>query len=254
MININPELPKWTTSIKDELGVSGNRPWLAIAFTGNDFMPGVLEAAHEAAQTWAGTAIVWAERNLCYVPHMGLGCMKNFNVMRACEVGVDYLLMLENDILLHPDTPNRLAQAGKDITAPFYDQTGLADAPHRIMSPQFVLEGNAAIPIAWQTEIDIQYPPSERVVDKGGSLIRLDWAVMACLMFQTTVFGWDKLGEKPFSELPIDRNDEYNCLFWRRRGCEVWLDLNATVQLLRPPSTPTQIRDLMRNGARVRNA
>ena len=244
-MQINPELPKWTASVRDELAISGTRPWLAIAFTGNDFMPGVLEAAHAAAQAWPGSSIVWAERNLCYVPHFGLGEMKNFNIMRACEVGADFLLMLDCDILIGPNLPQKLSAWRKDILVPFYNQDGLADGPYRIMSPQFVLEGEKAIPIAWETDIDIQYPPSERIAEGNGSLVRMDWAVMSCLFFDTKIFHRNCLGQRPFNEVPIDRNDEYNCLFWRRQGATIWLDLNAHVTLLRRPGTTKEIQRII---------
>lgn len=218
---------------------------VAVTFIGDNFEPGVFEAAKDAASTFAARGAkctVEVLHNLCYVPHFGLGAMKNFGLMRALERGCTHYMLLECDVLLTDrEVLTKLTEDDRDIIVPFYDMSAMPKGkPVPIMRPQVEIVGDQLRPITWQYPKDgawTQDVPPENPVLENGYLLQLEWAVMSCMMFNCRVFAQDRLGERPFTEVPVVKNEEYNCLYWRRRGVTIWQHLNARVKLLRPPTT-----------------
>lgn len=221
------------------------QPYVGLSFIGDNFEPGVWEAAEAAAARFAdrgGKCKVEVVHNLCYVPHFGLGAMKNFALMRALERGCSHFMLMECDVLItDEDLIWRFAEEGLDVTVPYYDLSVMPNGkPVPIMRPQVEIVGDALRPITWQYPRDgvwTQDAPPENPTLAKGYLLQLEWAVMSCMMFDCRVFAPDRLGERPFTEVPIVKNEEYNCLWWRRRGVTIWQHLNANVKLLRPPTS-----------------
>lgn len=216
-------------------------PVLTLALLGDDLLPGVMKAADEAVHHYmeatGGTAVLFRIPNCCYIPHFGLGHMRNWGLAQGYLLGADYMALLESDVLLSDSAVLcRMANSGKPITVPFYDQSRLGlDNECRISHPQFIREGGKPNIIGWSFDGNdghIAGPPGKLVVDQMGRQVRLEWCVFSCIMF--TRDAYEQLNCLPFSPVPIIRNEEYHAAIWKTKGVHMWLDFAATVELLRP--------------------
>jgi len=195
---------------------------------GNKFEDGVYEAIGLVASQY-GLCDVLIQGDLCIRPIEGVNAMRNCCVMVAIERGYDYLLIMDNDVILPDQDPiGDLVMRKKDVIVPWFD---MAEKPPRLTMPQVVWEEND-----WRE--GVEYIKGERCIAsyprvQPDGLMRLDWAVVSCMMFNTDVF--KRTGLQPFPEALITNWDEYACRSWRLKGVEIWQDLQVWVKLLRPP-------------------
>ena len=186
-------------------------PSVLVANIGNAFLPGVQEAVEAAANVYARTGarcVVAVQPNLCVVSPFGLDSMRNFMVLRACAAGFDYILFLDNDVLLEdPETVVKLVARGHLYIIPWFDQSPIG---------RNEILGNP-------------------MYDADQGLMRMEWTVPYCSLINTAAF---KLaGRRPFGEQPIYSKDEYDSLWFTQHGVEIWQDTNVKVKLLRPPGS-----------------
>mgnify|MGYP001597679846 CR=1 FL=1 len=192
--------------------ISLNRPpRLMVACIGSDFMEGVADSVKRMvehfAQKTGGHYNVVVQESLIALPPLGLGAMRNFQVMRAVEQDYDYLMLLDNDVLLEdPLIAFKLITRNKPYIVPWFDQSGLGNV-HRIADPMY-----------------------ER--DQG--LLQLAWTTPFCNLIEVNSFRLT--GLRPFSDNLLYCEDEYNSQFFRVNGVSIWQDTDVHVKLLRGPT------------------
>ena len=204
------------------------KPRVLLATVGNRFEKGVYNALALAASQY-GFCDILIQGDICIRPIEGVNAMRNCCVMMAVERGYDYLLIMDNDVVLPDYDPiGDFILRKKDILVPWFE---MDEKPPRLTMPQVVREGDE-----WREGVEFigndrclaSYPRIQ-----PDALMRLDWAVVSCMMFDTVVF--KRIGLQPFPEALITNWDEYACRSWRLGGAEIWQDLNIWVKLLRPP-------------------
>lgn len=92
-----------------------------VACIGDDFMPSVEEAI------WRTGCDVLIQDSLCASPifHLGLNGMRNMAAMKAIEGDYDYVMFMDNDVLLDdPQAVSKLARREKDIIVPYLNYQG----------------------------------------------------------------------------------------------------------------------------------
>lgn len=187
-------------------------PSVLLACIGDAFMPGVKEAAFAAVEAYGavthGAYELFLLPNLTVIPPLGLGAMRNFMVRRAHLLGYDYLMLLDNDVVLSPDTITRLVAHGKPYITPWYDQTPF------VGNDKFVIVN------------DPMYQAKQ-------GLRVLKWTVPYCNLIRRDLFSVGDFA--PFTESMIYHEDCYNSSRFRCRGYDIWQDTDIVVKLLRGP-------------------
>jgi len=187
-----------------------SNPSVLVACIGDAFMEGVKEAAIESLEEYGRMSSASLELfvlpSLTVMPPLGLGCMRNFMVRRAALLGYDYLMLLDNDIMLTKDTISQLVTAGKDYITPWHDQT-----PYKGSNPF--------------------EPLTEPMYQRGQGIRLLQWTVPYCALIRTSVFA--RTGYAPFTGSMIYHEDCYNSAHFRCNGIDIWQDTDCIVQLLR---------------------
>ena len=210
-LDIGPGHPSVTKPIiwRSTVMTKEVRPSVLVANIGNAFLPGTQEAVEAAANVYAKTGarcVVTVQPNLCVVSPFGLDSMRNFMVLRACAASFDYILFLDNDVLLEdPETLVKLVARGQLYVVPWFDQSPIG-----------------------RTEI-----LGNPMYDADQGMMRMEWTVPYCSLINTAAF---KLaGMRPFGEMPIYCKDEADSLWFTQHGVEIWQDTDVHVKLLRGP-------------------
>lgn len=190
--------------------VHTKQPSLMVAPIGNAFMPGTRESLEAAAVAYGkagGQCKVEVQPNLTVIPPLGLGDMRNFAIEKAVINGFDYLMIIDNDVLVDaPDTFIKLVGRSKQYLTPWFDQSPIG------------------------RNILIQDP----MYNTGQGLLKLNWTVPYCNLFQVQMFRqlqWFR----PFTGAAVYQEDEFNSLHFRCRGVDIWQDTDTPVKLLRGP-------------------
>ena len=190
-------------------------PLIAVAHIGNHHMPGVLDAAGEAqAYAWArGYRVeVFTIKDLTIWNRFGIGAMRNMGVLVGYQdYAADFCVVLDNDVKLRPDTLWRLAERNKPVISPYFE------------CDEFLPPGEP---------VPVMSKPSPA---NGQALVMMNWVVGSCLMFSRLAV--KAIGGQPFAPLKIANIDEYDCRIWQFAGCDVWMDTNASVDLLQAPGS-----------------
>ena len=192
-----------------------NRPSVMVACIGNKFLPGCKEGIFNAThvysvKTGAKSGII-VEQNLTVLPPLGLGVMRNFMVMTACNEGFDYLLIIDNDVLVDDeDLIIKLVATGKQYVVPYFDQESIRK------------DGEV-------------YKIHEPMYRKGQGILKLKWTTPYLNLISTMCFRLT--GERPFTESMIFNEDCFNSLWFTRHGIQIWQDTNTSVNLLRGPQS-----------------
>ncbi|CAJ0778823.1 hypothetical protein LMG7141_00804 [Ralstonia condita] len=145
---------------------------------------------------------------------------RNRLVKEARELGVDYLLFLDSDMVFHVDTLRRLLSHDKDIVGGTYIQR---EDPHRLLGK--TVDGQM-----------LHEAMSGLQVDLGG-LMEVGALPGGCLLVKMSVF--DDMVHLPFqtpahfeNEEPwIEGEDYFFCRMAREAGNQVWLDWSVSFHL-----------------------
>jgi len=181
-----------------------------VACIGDHFLDGVRESYVTATEVYGSMTgaccFIASQSSLCVLPPLGLGGMRNFMIMRACDLQFDYVMLVDNDVRFDdPETICKLVSRNQLIITPWFDQSEIGQT-HLIADPMY------------RDNIGIR---------------PLEWTVPYCVMFNTMVF--KLIGETPYTESMFYSEDEYNSLKMRRHGVEIWQDTHTKVKLMRPP-------------------
>jgi hypothetical protein len=145
---------------------------------------------------------------------------RNGLVQQAQSLGVDYLLFIDSDVVVHPLTLHRLLALDKDIVGGTYVQR---EEPHRLL-------GNAidgTLLGDWM---------QGRTVNSR-DLTEVSALPAGCLLIKMSVF--DKLA-KPYFQTPaqetdgvhwIEGEDYFFCRNARAAGFQVWLDWGTSMAI-----------------------
>lgn len=189
------------------------QPLIFFAHIGDQYMEGVEEAVMKSAEYAAARGYrvegIVQHDVLMWRVH-GLGAMINNALMCGMEAEADYVMTVENDVLIPEDTIWRLATRSKPAIVPFFDQS------------TFTPPDNPYQRVTW--------PPADR--DQG--LIRIEWAASSLVMWSKEALAL--VGPRPYTNACILSEDEYNWRAWRLQGVYLWQDTSTVVKLLRPPS------------------
>ena len=181
-----------------------------IALIGNEPMDGVVPALDAAAlyTREQGYVMTGSEYpNFCIQPFHGLGAMRNNAILRAMEVGADYIFIIDGDIRLDdPTVLARLLDRSKLVVAPLLDQSLIAGTE-------------------WAC---ISHP----LMDPSQGLVQLDWIAVNCILFDMSVFRI--VGPRLFTDPMIVSEEDYIFRFLRVNGIRLWQDTDALVTMLRP--------------------
>ncbi len=132
----------------------------------------------------------------------GHTAMRNEGVRMAMEGGYDYLLLIENDACLLPNTLLRLLTHDKDIILP------------RLTYPDFT-------PIE-----ELCYGPSDRPKNQDG-LLRLTWAAHCCILFKV-----DALRRIPAPVWQGFQTEGEDHIYWQKAGCYPYMDMDMPAKIL----------------------
>ncbi len=185
-------------------------PSLMIVAIGNAFLPGVQEGLEQAAIAYGkagGQCKFTVQPNLTVIPPLGLGAMRNFQVMKAVQEGFDYLAIVDNDVLVDdPETFIKLVGRARQYLTPWFDQS----------------------PIGRNVLI------SDPMYSRGQGVLKLAWTVPYLNLFQVSMFR--QIGiYRPFTESMIYQEDAFNSRFFQCHGVDIWQDTDTAVKLLRGP-------------------
>jgi len=198
-----------------------------IACIGDDFLPGVKEAIQRTG------CDILVQESLCASPifHLGLNGMRNMAAMKAIEDNYDYVIFMDNDVLLvESQSLDKLISHQKDIIVPYLDYRGKA---MRLTMPQLLWKDGGWMPTA---EYNLEGMRQKDCVPRPqpDGLMALHWSVVSCIVFSQRAL--DVAGPMLFPvESIITAWDEYAGNSWRLQGLEIWQDLRTWVKLLRPP-------------------
>ncbi|HBO83112.1 MAG TPA: hypothetical protein DD502_33840, partial [Cupriavidus sp.] len=146
---------------------------------------------------------------------------RNRLVKEARELGVDYILFLDSDMVLHPDTLRRLLSHDKDIVGGTYIQR---EEPHRLLGK--TVGGQLLHDAMSQQQVD------------GAGLMEVGALPGGCLLVRLSVF--DDGPTLPFqtpahlesgAEPWIEGEDYFFCRWARNAGHQVWLDWSVSFHL-----------------------
>jgi len=198
-----------------------NRPSVMVACIGDKFMTGCREGIFNATHVYSvktgGKSGIIVQKNMTVLPPLGLGCMRNFMVMMACNEGFDYLLIIDNDVLVDDeDLIIKLVATGKQYVVPYFDQSSIIPDATKLISQNK----------------DI-YKIHEPMYRRDQGILKLKWTTPFLNLISTMCFRLT--GERPFTESMIYNEDYYNSLFFTRHGVQIWQDTNTSVKLLRGP-------------------
>ena len=209
------------------------QPTVMVCCIGQHFLPGVLEAANRALR-YAGSqghgGILNVILDICVGDAMGVGDMRDMAAVAALNERADYMLMLENDVVLAEDALTRLLALGRPVVTPYLwpayapghgkHGIGLGDS-----CPPTLEKGDEIV----RTSDPMVYP-------KQG-LVPLRWHVMSCLLWSTAVFR--HLGPRIFHHsAPVTNYEQTLFDYLRSQGYTLWQDTDTRVDLLRPPGSP----------------
>lgn len=183
---------------------------LWICHIGVDFLPGVQDAARDAALGLKEIPGPWQVtvnhlENICIFPNYGLGAMRNMAIIDSLYAGADYVLLLENDVKLRHDTLRQLVETDKPAVVPYFDY---------------------AIP----PYPNIVHPYHEAAT----GLRQIEWAVFSCVLFQRSVF--ENISCNPFTDIMIEWWEKYHWRLFALKGVPLWQQTDAIVDLLRKPT------------------
>jgi hypothetical protein len=140
----------------------------------------------------------------CFNPYDSLGAMRNECIMRAME-GYEYLLMVDNDVLPHPEDLVRLIDHGVPVVAPM------------------ILEPGTGKPL---------HGPEQKRWD---GLRPVRWTVLSMLLFKTTVF--NATGPELWND-SIGADEGYHFQKLWHYGHRPYLDTDIQLQVQSTPTYP----------------
>lgn len=148
----------------------------------------------------------------------GVNAMRNMAVRRAVvKLHADYLLILDNDVVLRPNTVVELIRSNPSILTPQFDWSA------------FLTEDQLA---------NGALPPTLMLPfwAKGQGVAQVDWCVASCLMFDRRALL--RLGPDIFTTQKMVSIEEYDCLGWVFPGKDVptYVNTDIVVGLLTPPT------------------
>lgn len=190
-------------------------PKVLIACIGITFMQGTRNAAWEMAKgaVEAGYDVhVMLVNDMCVRRYQGLGAMRNLVIFEALTKQVGYVLFLDNDIFVAPDTLTRLLAASKLIVSAFFDQSGYAEK-----------RGGR-----WDRVSDPMLYP-------GQGLVPVNWVVPSCLLVDSVLFRL--VDRRLWQEVMCTAEDAYMARMLQSYGVTLWQDTSAPVKMLRPPGS-----------------
>jgi len=183
-----------------------------VASIGTDFLPGCLEALTRAMlfARDAGISMSYQViRNVCIKPNEGVPFMRNDAITAAMEGDYDYLLMVDNDVLVSdPATIIKLILAGPPLITPWYDCSSLngMDFP-RVARPMY-------------------YP--------NQGILPLHWVSINCLLFHVGILR--AIGPYIFPEAIVTNKEEHIFRRLKVAGFKLYQDTSTAVELLRMPT------------------
>mgnify|MGYP001609861739 CR=1 FL=1 len=192
------------------------KPSVLIATIGTDFMPGTKEALLEVVEETSRNGwqvALESVKNLCIEPFHGLGAMRNWAAQQAIEGQYDYLLTIDNDVLL-PDKNAllRLLSRGRMVVVPFYDQI-------------YQQEKDGGVP--WDRL-------AEPLLEPDQGLLPITWSAVSCVLYDTVVFRY--AGQRLWTDALISNEEAYYFLHLRNLGIRLWQDTDVRVNLLTGPT------------------
>lgn len=145
---------------------------------------------------------------------------RNRLVKEAQALGVDYILFLDSDMVLHPDTLRRLLSHDKDIVGGTYIQR---EDPHRLLGKtadgQMLHEAMSGLNVEMAQLMEVGALPG------GCLLVKLSvFEKGPALPFQTPAHLED-------AEPWIEGEDYFFCRWARDAGYQVWLDWSVSFHL-----------------------
>ncbi len=149
--------------------------------------------------------LITAEEKVSTVPRIrlrGHTAMRNEGVRIAMENGYDYLLLIENDSCLPPNTLQRLLQHDKDIILP------------RLTYPDFE-------PIE-----ELCYGPADRPRNQDG-LLRLIWAAHSCILFKVEALR--RIAPPVWQGFQTEGEDHQ---YWQKQGIQPFMDMDTPIRVL----------------------
>ena len=184
-----------------------------ISAIGQHFREGVREAlvaagAEAVSQGYRiGFQVV---RDVCIRPFEGLGAMRNMAILQALEERWDYVLLIDNDILMEDSSVLwRLLGWHRMALTPLLDQS-------RVHSDGL-----------WERVASPMYRPFQ-------GLQQLDWVQTGCLLLHRSAL--ELVGPRFFSDPLIVREEEYLFRQLRLHGIRLWQDTDALVKMLESPT------------------
>ena len=196
----------------------GVKPRLLIGCVGDRFMPGVKSSIAEAAACCKEHGIeaeVKIQPPITILSYFGLATMRNRLCMRAVKEKFDFVVLLDNDVLLN--NPHIFCQ----MTA--------LNLP--VLVPQFYQD---YVP---QVKVQELNPSRDRTRNE------IEWSVFSCIMFNGSFLSSN---HRPFIETLCYLEEETTFEDWHLKAWRTWQDRYSSVTLLRPPTnlwelTPDQL-------------
>ena len=199
-----------------------------VSYTGNDFLPDVLETGRTAVAVLAKAGIMSTlavVNDVCVTPFHGVGAMRNHSIINGLEANATHVLIIDNDIRVDdPKAFLKLVEADKLVVSAWFDQTPCETEPG-----------------VWQV---LQNP----TLEPHQGLVPIKWVAVNCVMFNLCIFRM--LGPRLFTDPMITNEEEYIFSYLRYYGVELWQHTDAVVQMLRPP---TKIWEIVPNGRLMNN-
>ena len=193
--------------------VAGKGQKVLIVPIGQNFLPGVAEAiiatAREYQRLAQATCDIFVLQSLTVLPPLGLGEMRNLAIMKAYLEDYAYLMLIDNDVLLEPDTVIRLVNRGKGFVVPWFEQLYKTDG----------------------TSDAIHWP----IFAPGQGLRELAWTVPYCILYDMALFHSGQVDVRCHTPSMLYNEDEINSVYLRCKGVALWQDTDARVKLLRGP-------------------
>ena len=187
-----------------------------IATIGSSFEPGcweALERAAQATQSIGAKVEIMPIGNRCVTPMHGLAMMRNLGLIEAIRSGATHVLLIDTDMELAEDALVELLKARVKAAVPWFDQSFIVGAHgwHHLIAPL-----DAA-------------PP-------GKESRKLEWAIMSCVLFETSIFGPGKVDLRFFHDYMATMEEEYYWAYLSVFGVECRQVPTAIATLKRPPT------------------
>jgi hypothetical protein len=180
---------------------------------GQSFLEGVAEGVIAAAggykEAMKAPCDIFVLQSLTVLPPLGLGEMRNLAIMKAYLEGYSHLMIIDNDVVMEPDTVARLVNRGRGFVVPWFEQ--------------IYREGQSPELIHWP------------MFQPGQGLRRLNWTVPYCILYDIELFRSGCVDVRCHTPSMVYNEDEINSVYLRCHGVDLWQDTDTKVKLLRGP-------------------